>query len=162
MDRKRCVLAQGIRFGSISGLTLLLTAAWTGCGKDSGPTQPANLLRVTTLGSLTASSDSVSAFEAATTFNGDQIAFNHCDLPCRTLELRRPISSTRGSHTLGIQLLSQSCDPSPCSGLQTYKISGEVIVYDSSGKLVQQVPLAEKTLQLSATDVVTYPIDVNP
>jgi hypothetical protein len=74
----------------------------------------------------------------------------------------RPISCTRGSHTLGIQLLSQSCDPSPCSWRQTYKISGEVIVYDSSGKLLQEIPLAEKTLQLSGADVVTYPIDVNP
>jgi hypothetical protein len=86
MNRKRRGLALWIRFGSISGLVLILTAAWTGCGKDAGPTQPANLLRVTTLGSLTASSGSVSAFEAASTFDGAQLAFNHCDLPCRTLE----------------------------------------------------------------------------
>ncbi|HYT32098.1 MAG TPA: hypothetical protein VEO37_05850 [Thermoanaerobaculia bacterium] len=29
-------------------------------------------------------------------------------------------------------------------------------------KLLQEIPLAEKTLQLSGADVVTYPIDVNP
>ena len=133
MNRKRRGLSQWIHFGSICGMTLILAATWTGCGNDSGPTQPANLLRVTTLGSLTVSSGSVSAFEAASTFDGAQLAFNHCDLPCRTLELRRPIGCTRGSHTLGFQLLSQSCDPSPCSGRQTYQFSGEVILYDSSG-----------------------------
>ncbi len=115
MNRKRRGLSQWIHFGSICGMTLILAATWTGCGNDSGPTQPANLLRVTTLGSLTVSSGSVSAFEAASTFDGAQLAFNHCDLPCRTLELRRPIGCTRGSHTLGIQPLSQSCNPSPCS-----------------------------------------------
>ena len=151
-----------VRLGSIFGLILTLAATCAGCGKDSGPTQPVESLRLTVLGSLTSSSESVSAFEAITSFDGAQVAYNHCDSPCRTLELRGPVRSTKGPHSVALQLVSQSCDPSPCAGGQPYRISGKVSVSDSSGAVIQEIPLAEKTVQLRGTDVVTYPIDVNP
>jgi hypothetical protein len=162
MDGKTHGLARWIRLGSIPGLTLILAAAWTGCSKDSGPTQPVDSLRVIVIGSLTALSDSVSSFEATSSFDGAQGASNHSDPPYRTLNLRGSFRCTRGSHTVGYQLASQSCDPSPCAGRQAYRVGGEVSVYDSNGALVQVIPLAEKTAQMTVADVVTYPIGVNP
>jgi hypothetical protein len=146
---------------------------FAGCNSDTA-TQPDNQnnqnFTLAISGNLTATGRFTSPDEVAVLFDGREIARKTCgvDFPfgCYQnnipLDLAATTNSTRGSHTLDFQLLSQTCDLLSCNASEGYRFSaGNVTVSNSSG-VVQQISLAAQTLQLNDGDKVTYQINVNP
>lgn len=138
--------------------------AFNGC-RDS-PTQPSPPmspeLAITVSGTLAATSNLVSAGEAALLFDGTEVAHKTCgSIACHSLDLYVSKGSNRGSHTIEVQLIRQTCDLLPCSGSSSFGFSGNATVY-KSGSVVQQILLDPQTRNLNPGDRITYSIVVNP
>lgn len=109
----------------------------------------------------------VSPDDVAFLLDGKSLARKSCSLlpGCNThnapVELSVTLASTRGMHTLDVQLLHQSCDLLACNGTQGYSASGNVAVTSSKGTS-QQIPLAQQTKQMVDGDKISFSINVNP
>jgi len=147
-----------IRIAAIGSLAL------AGC-RDS-PTEPSSPmspeLTITISGTLAATANLVSANEAALFFDGTEVAHQTCrTIACQSLDLLANKSSSRGSHTVEVQLIRQSLDLLPFSGSSNFGFSGTVTVY-KAGSVAQRIPLVQQTRSLSQGDKINYQISVNP
>jgi len=138
--------------------------ALAGC-RDS-PTQPsqpmAPELTITISGTLAATANLVSTGEAALLFDGTEVAHQTCRaIACQSLDFYATRGSSRGAHTVEVQLIRQTCDLLPCSGSSSFMFSGTATV-SKAGSVTQQISLDPQTRPLNRLDKISYSIVINP
>ncbi|HEY6929584.1 MAG TPA: hypothetical protein VJA66_07905 [Thermoanaerobaculia bacterium] len=148
-------------------IAVACTLALTNCGDSpTQPTQstqpPAQEFVLVISGTLTPVSGLDSIQSVAILFDRVERGNKRCaSILCHSLDVSTSVASNRGAHSIEIQLLGRLCDFMPCTGTSRIGFSGIVTVY-KAGAVVQQLPLAQQTRDLSEGDKISYQVTVNP